>query len=209
MGKIKMKGYATRTISADLTEYNVSFSSVNIVLEEAVARVSNNVESFLKGLINLGFEMKDIHASDTSTSDVTIGQKPFKKAYRSMSFTTNFNPVLENRIFDIIKAYKSEASISVNYEYSTENDVYVELLTEAVKDSKKKAALVAGVNNEEVRAIESASDDYYDEEEELVPKADIYYKMGMKSEMKKRLSDELSAPVKDVEREIYVTWEVV
>ena len=206
MGTIKTKGYAQKTISADLTEYDIAFKAKETSNDKCIKKIQEECEKFLEEIKKIGIEMKDVHLEDDNLSEEYENRNErritYKCAERRISFKSQFNMDLSNNIQEIIANNNLNVRYSTSYIISNVDEVHKELLKQAVLNSKQKAEIIAEANNQVIKGIENVSDESYDEQ--LILEKGSY---GLSNaRCVNMLSSEISAKERTETEEIYVTW---
>lgn len=205
MGTIKVKGYVEKEVAADLAEYVISFRGRDIKTSVSVNDARRQSEIFLKEMKDAGFDISQMHLDDDNIDDYRYDDRSTKSTNRKKSFKVKFDPKISNLILSIIERNNLNVSIQTRFDISDKKSLHEELLKEAVKESKNRAELIASVNGQTVKYIDSVEDDIYEEEEKIdvfgmkllescVPGADAY------------ISDDLQGKLITQSATVYIKW---
>lgn len=204
MGTIKVKGYAERKVEADSVCFTITFLSKDIKASSAAEEVKKQCEVFLKEINASGIPAKQIHLEEddiSNVSDYNDGGK-LMIAKRILSFNTVFDAAFNNRILKIISENDINAYLDTESYISNKKEIHEELLKEAVKDSRRKAELIAMANDQKVKYIDSVEDDrYMDEDDDSPSFLNMISPAG-----ESLLSDELRGKELTETEEIYIKW---
>lgn len=207
MNTIKIKGYASRKVNADMIRYKITFVAKDLKPSKASERVANHSEAFLRDMKETGFDISKFHMEkDQITKQYNVEGK---FVVRTVSFEMPFDPKVNNLIYSIIR--KEDLNVETETEFCLTNrrQIHNELLQEALLDSKNKAEMIATTNNQKVLNAELISDsiqdaDYDDDFYLHQPSGDI---CGILLD-DNSLSAELCAKQIEEHAELYVTWVV-
>ncbi len=206
MGKIKTKGYAEKIVSADVTEYNLTFKVKDASIDKCIKKVQEDCEKFLEEIKKVGIEIKNVHLENDNIFEEYENHNERRITYkcveRMISFKTKFCMDINNKIQEIIGDNNLNVKYSTSYIVSNVDEIHKDLLKEAVKNSKQKAEIIASANNQSIKGIEYVSDEGYDDSV-MLGKDSIELGSARCMNM---LSSELSAKERTETEEIYVTW---
>ena len=204
MGKIKVRGYAERKIEVDECVYTIRFSHSDVYEAEAIRRVKENSEEFLRKLKEKGIDIRKVHLSDDY---ITRGGSN-KTCSRELKIVCDASTKTNNFMLNIVKDNKIEASVITNYRYSKTQELHKELLSLAVKDSKEKAEIIASASDSKVLNIDYMTFDRYDTEED-----EDYCAKEMRCDYDEAavpcsVSDEISNKLNIESEEVFITWNI-
>lgn len=206
MGTIKIKGYATKEVNADIVNITISFTAKNAKVTDALEEVRKQSELFLKEIKSIGFDISKFHLDKDRSSEEGYGDNKTKSATRTMSYRTEFSPKIINTIISVITKNNLEASIETDYLCSNKEEIQKELLQEAIQNSRNNANVLAKANNQKVKYAELISDnkdDYYDKEDWTKTKCGDVCGIELDDEL---LSNDLVAKKIRHSETVYVTW---
>lgn len=204
MGKIKVRGYAESKIEVDECVYTVKFSHTDVYESEAIRRVKENCEEFLKVLKEKGFDLTSVHLSE----DNILRTGNNKTCTRELKIIADASTKTNNFILGIVKDNKIEASVTTSYRYSKMDELHKQLLAIAVKDSKQKAEIIASASDSQVLSIDYMTFDRYEFEDYEDRYENVKCYVDRDNNSSYGLSDELSNRL-DIEREeVFITWNV-
>ncbi len=213
MGKLEVRGIATRTVDYDRMKIKLDFQAKESAAAEASEKVMRECEGFLNVLKKHGIDISSIsleqdsvaHSSDYNGNGERI---EYYRARRGLEIDVNFDMKVINTIRTITNNSNSQIDFHVDFALSNEDTIRQELFMEALKDAKMQAELMSAVIEQKVVGLISAelnapkkdlvlSDEVLcmslccDEEEENYPN-----------------SDELSVSSTTYTESIYTTWEI-
>lgn len=204
MGTIQITRKAARKVECDVLEYTLTFTRTKSSVSLAIEAVEKDMEKTLEALKNFGVAIEHIHVEKDSV-DEGYSQKDTAvfECERKVRFKIKANNAFTNRLMDILKNNQISALVDTNYYYSEEQKLRKELLKEALLDSKSKAELLAGANQQTVMGIEKI------EESGRYENAVDFMCIGQeKYTERKSLSDQLGTKELNIEAEILVTWNI-
>lgn len=204
MGTIQITGKAARKVECDLLEYTLIFTRTKGSVSLAIEAVEKDMEITLEALKNFGVAIEHIHVEKDSV-DEGYSQKDTAvfECERKVRFRVKANNAFTNRVMDILKNKQISALVDTNYYYSEEQKLRKELLKEALLDSKSKAELLAGANQQTVMGIEKI-----EESGRYENPVDFMCIGQEKYTERKSLSDQLGTKELNIEAEILVTWNI-
>lgn len=168
MGTIKVKGYSERKVLADVTNYQLTFKAIDLKPSYVITTIKDQCEIFLKELAGLGLDIKDVHLSE---DEINTYKYEKREAFgeRQIQFRTPLSPVINDKVYQIIKDNNLNVDVETEYEYSNKIELHKELIKEAVLNSKNKAELIAEANEQKIKYIDSVDygDDYLYVQENL------------------------------------------
>ena len=204
MGTIQITGKAARKVECDLLEYTLTFTRTKGSVSLAIDAVEKDMEKTLEALKNFGVAIEHIHV-DKDSVDEGYSQKDTAvfDCERKVRFKIKANNAFTNRLMDILKNNQISALVDTNCYYSEEQKLRKELLKEALLDSKSKAELLAGANQQTVLGIEKI-----EESGRYENPVDFMCIGHEKYTERKSLSDQLGTKELNIEAEILVTWNI-
>ena len=204
MGTIQVSCKAARKVECDLLEYTLTFTRTKGSVSLAIDAVEKDMEKTLEALKNFGVAIEHIHVEKDSV-DEGYSQKDTAvfECERKVRFKIKANNAFTNRLMDILKNNQISALVDTNYYYSEEQKLRKELLKEALQDSKSKAELLAGANQQTVVGIEKI-----EESGRYENPVDFMCIGQEKYTKRKSLSDQLGTKELNIEAEILVTWNI-
>ena len=213
MGKIEVRGSASRTVDYDRMSLKLEFHAKENTSKEASQRVVHECEEFLGVLKKGGVDISKISLSDDfvdrSADYYRDGvKKEYYRANRVLEIESEFDLKMINNIRAIIINSDAQVSFQVDYVLSNEDEIRQELLTEALKDAKRQAEVMAEAVGQKVVCLLSA--------DKQSPKSDTAYGgegscMSLVCEQEietYEISDELSPSNKTYTEEIYTIWAI-
>ena len=204
MGTIQVSCKAARKVECDILEYTLTFTRTKGSVSLAIDAVEKDMEKTLEALKNFGVAIEHIHVEKDSV-DEGYSQKDTAvfECERKVRFKIKANNAFTNRLMDILKNNQISALVDTNYYYSEEQKLRKELLKEALQDSKSKAELLAGANQQTVVGIEKI-----EESGRYENPVDFMCIGQEKYTKRKSLSDQLGTKELNIEAEILVTWNI-
>ncbi len=216
MGKLEVRGEASRTVDYDIMKIRLDFNAKENTAKEASEKVMKECEEFLTVLKKGGADISGITLSDDSVSqyDDYIHDSMVEKfkARRALKIDSKFNTKLINDIRTIINSRDWQVTFHVDFELSNEEEIREELYIEALKGAKKQAQAMAEAIDQKVISLISA--------DKNSPKPDSVFLGEVLCMGQLELSsgdcviehydnsDELSADKKTYTETIYTTWEI-
>ena len=101
MSTIKIKGYASKKMNADMIKYTISFMSKNIKTSEASEQTKSQCEAFLNNMKGLSFDVSKFHLEGDNIHEEYNSDEKIVSRYISFDFP--FDPKINNAIYSIIK----------------------------------------------------------------------------------------------------------
>ena len=160
MGKINVRGIASKTVEYDLMKIKIDFHAQEKTATEASEKVMRECEDFLGTLKNGGIDISNISlmkdSVDHSIDYCNEGEKDYYRASRVLEINSKFDMKMINNLRAIANASKAQVSFHVDYKLSNEDTIRQELVTEALKDAKKQAEVMAQAIDQKVVGLISA-----------------------------------------------------
>ena len=216
MGKLEVRGEASRTVDYDVMKINLDFHAKDDTAKGASEKVMKECEEFLTVLKKGGADISGITLSDDSVSqydDYIHDSRVEKyKARRVLKIDSKFNMKLINDIRAIINSSEWQVTFHVDFELSNEEEIREELYIEALKGAKKQAQAMAEAIDQRVIGLISAdknspkSDNEY--WAEVLCMGELELSSGDLVIEHYDNSDELSADKQTYTETIYTTWEI-
>ena len=147
MGKIEVKGTASKTVEYDSMKIELNFHAREKTPADASEKVMRECEDFLKIIKERGFDI-----SQMSLKQDLVEQNPyyrndeeeeFYKASRTLEFVSKFNMKMINDLRVFAQDRKSQMSFHVDFFLSNKETTRQKLLMEALIDAKKQAQMMA------------------------------------------------------------------
>lgn len=203
MGKITIEGRAEREVLYNAVELTICFYKRAKTSAEALSSVEAQTEKFLSILVDEGVQLKDIHIGDNNIQQTYRDEDNNVQVKKEINIRMLFNMAFINHITNIIRQQDFEIIFDCDYQLTNMHELQIELLKEAIADSKEKAEFIASVMNQKIIGIDNvehihADDIYYIEEREMP------YYGGLPVD--KLLSDKLEAPITTISEKINVVW---
>lgn len=212
MGKLEVRGSASKTVDYDLMRIKLDFHAKENTAKEASQKVMHECEELLGVLKKGGIDISNISLSkdsvDRSVDYHNDGEREYYRANRILEIESEFNMKMINNIRSITNSSNAQVGFHVDYELSNEEAIRQELLTEALKDAKRQAEVMAQAIDQKVVGLISA--------DKNVPKQDLVFVgevlcMSLCCEQEVETydnSDELSPSNKTYTETIYTIWEI-
>ena len=206
MSTIKIKGQATRKVYADTIKYRLSFYSKDQKASKAAERTREQCEIFLKDMKEYGFDISKFQLESDEISKEYNSEE--KKATRTLIILTDFDPKINNAIFNIIQKEDLTVETKTDYYLSYLDELHKELMQEALLDSRNKAELIASSNNQKVKyasLISEYRDDLWGEDDVAYRKCGIVRGILLDDES---YSSQLCAKEIEHTATLFVEWEI-
>ncbi|SCY69310.1 Protein of unknown function [Lachnospiraceae bacterium XBB2008] len=211
MGKIEVRGFASRTVKCDVMKLELDFHAKEDTATEASVKVMHTCEEFLKILKNAGLDISKISIMKDSVVRSTDyrnnGEYDHYQADRVLEINSEYDMKMINTIRSIIDHSQAPVNFHADFRISDRDKISQELLTEALKDAKKQAEMMAeaidlkvvGLVSADKNPAKSSSGDLWE-----VLCAELHCEQVERYEY----SDELSATSEELSETIYTTWEI-
>lgn len=204
MGKIRMIGYAEKTVEADGVKFKIEFFKTGNTLTECMNSVHEQSEEFLGKLKEAGLDISKIRIEDDDAGEVLYKEECKSRYKRSVSLNVKFDMKIENLIVKIIRENHYDVDLDTEYIFSEEKTIRNELMKQACEDSKNKAEIAAKAAGERIAEMVRADKDIrcwglMEEESLMIPQF-------MSKNAAVENSDEISAKQKIIKEEIDIIW---
>ncbi len=160
MGKIEVKGSASRIVDYDLMEIKLDFHAKEKKAAEASEKVMRECEEFLGTMKKAGIDISTISLAKDSVDQTfdyhSDGEKEYYKATRVLEIESKFDMKMINAIRAIVNKSDAKVGFHVGYSLSTEGEIMQELLMEALKNAKNQAEIMAQAIDQKVVGLISA-----------------------------------------------------
>lgn len=211
MGKIEIKGCASRKVQCDVMEIKITFIAEARSSEMASRQVMEQCELFLEKLEGIGVDITKIKIEDDSVRKSIYREECKFNAERGICLKAEFDMTFVNVIRELLNSIKAESNIGTNFILSNSEEISAQLLKEALLDSKKKASDIAEALGQKLIGLISANKkgrfDYSDDEENerfeypTMPSGDIKVLQFLKT-------NALQSPERTITEEIIAVWEI-
>ena len=212
MGKLEIIGHASKIVDYDLMKIKLDFHAKESTSTEASKKVMQECEEFLGILRKGGFDISGISLSrdsvDRSVDYHNDSEKDYYRANRVLEIEAEFNMKMINDIRSIANNSNAQVGFHVDYELSNEEIIRQELMTEALRDAKKQAEVMAQAIDQKVVGLISADKNAHNQD--TVYAGEVLC-MSLCCEQEVEAydnSDELSPSNKTYTETIYTTWEI-
>lgn len=156
MGVFEIHGSAQRDVNYDVAVILIEFVASEKTGFEASAKVMKDCEAFLAEIEKYGIDASAFTLVEDSVSDEnSYRDNDDVSATRSIQLKMPFDMKKINGIRGLLDSEKYDSRFELEFELTNEDEIYGELLKEALLDSKKKAILLAETLGQEVKGIES------------------------------------------------------
>ncbi len=203
MGKITTTGYASRFAEADRMALTIEFESEAKSTATAIKRMRKHCETFLAAMADYGCPPEELEISAESTGEYSWKKGKSYYARRKIVWEVPFDMRRSNAVMDIIRTHKIEADLRTHYIISKRTDLEADLLADAVRDSRRRAEIIAAAGGGEIKGIDRVVDD-----RSSVGKVHVFYEATTNFSFNEELSDRLAAPFDEISTEIQITWKV-
>ena len=145
MGKLEVRGSATRMVDFDRMEIHLDFHAKEETAAEASEKVMQECEDFLGVLKKGGFDISGIALEKDTVDDSTWylmngEREDGYTANRVLKIESAFNMKLINDIRAITQSRNDRVKFRVNFSLSNEDEIRQALSMEALKEAKKQAS---------------------------------------------------------------------
>ena len=202
MGKLSITGKAEREVSYNAVELSVTFYLHAKTTAEALQIVMEQSEKFLELVTAAGVDMKDIHIGDNSVDQRYSDDELKVHASREMKIRLRFDMAFVNALMDMIKELDFAVDLDCDYHLTNRAELHMELMKEAIADSKKKAEIIAEIMGQKIIGIDSVEHDRHSDMEWMCceQERDVIYAGAAP------LSNQLEAPITNESETISVVW---
>ncbi len=210
MGKINVRGSASKTVEYDLMKIKIDFHAQEKTATEASKKVMSECEEFLGILKKGGVDISNISLTkdsvDQSVDFHNGGERECYRANRILEMMSGFNMKMINDIRTITNDSNAQVGFNVEFELSNEDAIRQELTTEALKDAKKQAEVMAQAIDQKVVGLISA--DKNAPEQDFFEGDIMYMSLCCDDIETYDNSNELSPSSTTYTESIYTTWEI-
>lgn len=153
MGKLSIKGYASREVPNDILTLQIDFKSKCNTPDKAIDKVRDECESFILKLLDLGISANSIILADSRVNSV-YNSDDFK-GERSISIEIPADIATLDTITDILASSDFEYELETYYSNSDREKIKSELKKETLLNSKAQAEKVASTLDQKITGIDS------------------------------------------------------
>lgn len=216
MGKMMTKGVAKRVVEYDAMTINVLFEAREGQTKDAVRKVLEESEEFLKIIKDAGVDMELVEAGRDEVEKGRYSNEKYVEAIRWITIRTAYDTVLSDFIMRLSENRSYSLSLDIRPEITDAADIHKELLLEAVKDARETADMIAetaGVRIKGIKKINVGGDIPY--RNMLMEKTDsgkydipmfLETGLGAGETAKPRLFTKLKSATSSEEETVYVQW---
>lgn len=202
MGKLTITGKAEREVSYNAIEMSVTFYIHAKTTAEALQIVMEQSEKFLELVTAAGIDMKDIHIGDNSVDQRYSDDELKVHASREMKIRLHFDMAFVNGLMGMIREQDFAVDLDCDYHLTNRAELHMELMKEALADSKKKAEVIAEIMGQKIIGIDSVEHDRHNDMEWICCEQE----RGIIREGAASLSNQLEAPITTESETISVVW---
>lgn len=157
MGKIEVRGNASRIVYYDFMKIIVGFHAKAAMPAEASEHVMRECEEFLGIMKNAGCDISGISLRKDlveQSSHYCNGNEAVEyNALRSLEIASKFDMGMINDIRAITQKMGSQVEFRVNYELSNEDAIRQKLMMEAMRDAKRQAEAMAKAIGQKIAGL--------------------------------------------------------
>ena len=212
MGKLEVRGNASKTVDYDLMKIELDFHAKEKTSTEASEKVMRECEDFLGTLKKGGIDISNISlmkdSVDHSIDYRNEGEKDYYRASRVLEINSKFDMKMINDLRAITNASKAQVSFHVDYRLSNEDTIRQELMTEALKDAKKQAVEMAQAIDQKVVGLISADKNAPKGDTDCFAEVLCMGSLSCGEVEEYDNSDKLSPSSGTYTETIYTTWEI-
>jgi uncharacterized protein YggE len=157
---ISVQGYGDVYVKPDVANINFNLSVTNLDFKKAVNELNTKVNSLSKALRKVGISKDDIHSSNYSINkefkhNYKTGEKKFLgfKVSHKITLQTSADTKSVNNVFNAIIKSLSDVELNLSFGIKNPENSKDEMLTNAIKDAKKKAEVIASAAGVELGDI--------------------------------------------------------
>lgn len=202
MGKLSIVGKAEREVSYNAIELNITFYIYAKTTAAAIQTIMEQSERFLALITAAGVDMKDIHIGDNSVGQRYSNDEQTVSASREIKIRLCFDMAFVNGLMEMIQEQDFYAALDCDYRLTNREALHVELLKEALSDSRKKAEMIAEIMGQKIVGIDSVEHDVCNDREWMVCERE----RSMICPGATPLSNQLEAPLTTESETISVVW---
>ncbi len=202
MGKLSITGKAEREVSYNAVEMRVTFYIYAKSTAEALRILMDQSEKFLALVTAAGVDMKDIHIGENSVEQRCSDDALTVHASREMKIRLRFDMAFVNGLMEMIREQDFAVALDCDYHLTDRAELHMELMKEALADSKKKAEVVAEIMGQKIIGIDSVAYDRHSNMEWMC----CEQKRGIICPGAAPLSNQLEAPLTTESETISVVW---
>ena len=213
MGKIEVRGNATRTVECDTMKLKICFNSEMNTPDVASKKAMDGCEAFLSELKSIGVDISKIALTEDSVkkSACYSRSEEYEVKYiadREIEITAAFDMTLLNTIRSIANEAKSHIGFNSRFFISNEAEICQELLTEALKDAKQRAEIMAKAIDQKV--VDLVSADKNDPRANSDHSASVLcaFASGDINAVEYTSTNEIGPTTKTLSETIFTVWEV-
>lgn len=160
MGKLEVKGIASRTMDYDRMKIKLEFYSNEDTPAEASNKVMKECEEFLRIAEKDGLNVSEMKLKEDKVYGKTSFSRDEEKTYycgnRTIEIETGFDMKLINYIRTAINSEKMSVEFDVDFSLTNEEEIKKNLLQEALQDAKSQAEEMAKAIGQKVVGFVSA-----------------------------------------------------
>lgn len=202
MGKLSIVGKAEREVSYNAIELSITFYIYEKTTAAAIHAVMEQSERFLSLVTAAGVDMKDIHIGENSVGQRYSGDEQTVSASREIKIRLRFDMAFVNGLMEMIQTQDFKAALDCDYHLTNREELHMELMKEALSDSRKKAEMIAEIMGQRIVGIDSVEHDRNSDMEWVCCERE----RGMICPGAAPLSNQLEAPLTTESETISVVW---
>jgi len=202
MGKLTITGKAEREVSYNAVELSVTFYVRSKTTAEALRIIMEQSEKFLDLITSNGVNIKDVHIGENSIDQRYDDDELEVRASREMTIRLKFDMAFLNSLMNIIREQDFSVDLDCDYHLTNRTEIHMELLKEAIADSKKKAEIIAEIMGQKLIGIDSVEHDRHSDMEWMCCEHERALPCGGPP----RLSNQIEAPITTESETIEVVW---
>lgn len=155
MSIFKIIGKSERKINYDIAIISINFLASGKVTFDASAKTLKDCDKFLEEIEKMGIKPSSFSLDNDEVSEGGYSDDSDYESERCIKLEIPFDMVIINSIHELLNTKKYNAEFELDYKLSNEKKIHMELMNEAVLDSKEKAEKLAKTLGLKLKGVES------------------------------------------------------
>ena len=188
----------------------VSFNANERRSKNAIRKVTEECEQFLKDLKELGMDITQLKGGANSVSKTNYSDEDSTDASRRLEWDADYDLKMIDTVMKLSEKESYDVDIHVSPRYSNREKLRKELMSEAVLDAKKTAELLVEPLGSKIKGpgkINASNDDYFSDDNYIADGAGTAYMLKEAPETSE-LYTTLKNPTMVETEEITIEWEL-
>ncbi len=202
MGTMKTRGHAEQEFEAEIFTIDIEIRAAARSSGEAITAGKKQTEYFLQTMLDRMEIAPESFFMENYSVSQSYGERPQYRFSRSVSIKMNADPVLVERMTDLLETM-SDVEFRMDDSLGSLSEKEQLVLQNAVADARAKADMLASALGQKITGVKSVN---YDCPEQEVPDGEMLRCVAAGAP--NSLASRLHKPMQTISKDIEIEWEM-